>query len=90
MLTLTLGSATGFFPVCDRCLKEQRELDELPASIEALETEQSALQGKMSQADFYQQDGETIAAADARLKQVATDLEYAYHRWEELEGRGKA
>jgi len=66
--------------------KEQQELDTLPAKIEALETEQSDLQQATSQADFYQQDKETIALALAQLQTVNKDLEKTYRRWEKLDG----
>jgi len=65
--------------------KEQRELDSLPARIEALEAEQQALEMRVSQGDFYQQDKARIAEVTARLQQLRTELEQAYARWEELD-----
>ena len=65
--------------------KEQRELDTLPAKIEALETEQAELQALTSQADFYQQDKETVAITLARLKKVNKELDEVYQRWQTLD-----
>ncbi|MEJ2685609.1 MAG: ATP-binding cassette domain-containing protein, partial [Gammaproteobacteria bacterium] len=65
--------------------KDQRELDGLPARIEALEAEQQSLQARTSEADFYQQDREAIADTLARLEAVGEELEQAYARWETLE-----
>lgn len=65
--------------------KEQRELESLPAKIEALETEQEQLQQRTSQADFYQQDKDSVAEALARLSAVNEELDEAYQRWEALE-----
>jgi len=67
--------------------KEQRELEGLPARIEALEDEISSLHARMADPAFYQQGGSTIAAAKDRLTQAETELEQAYARWEDLEGR---
>ena len=65
--------------------KEQRELDLLPAQIEQLEGKQQQLQQLISDADFYKQDGEDIAATLAQLEQITSELEQAYARWETLE-----
>ncbi len=65
--------------------KDQRELDELPARIEALDKEQQELTEKMSSAEFYQKDKQTITDTTQRLSEVEQALEEAYQRWEELE-----
>jgi ATP-binding cassette subfamily F protein uup len=65
--------------------KEQRELEAMPAKIESLEAEQLELQENTSQADFYQQDQQTIASTMERLKAVNEELEQAYIRWEQLD-----
>lgn len=66
--------------------KEQRELEELPARIEALENEQTDLQSKTSSAEFYQQDKESISSTLTRLEEVEKELEHCFERWESLEG----
>ena len=65
--------------------KDQRELDALPEKIEALETEQEALQQQISEADFYKQDQDKIVEVMNRIETVQQELEQAYQRWEELE-----
>ncbi|MDH5649215.1 MAG: ATP-binding cassette domain-containing protein [Gammaproteobacteria bacterium] len=65
--------------------KESRELESLPAAIEALESEQMELTGRMTRADFYQQGEEVIAEIVARAKEVENELQKLYQRWEELE-----
>ena len=42
--------------------KEQRELEELPARIESLESEQAELHSTTSSSEFYQQDKDAIAS----------------------------
>ncbi|QLB19338.1 ABC transporter ATP-binding protein [Mannheimia granulomatis] len=65
--------------------KDQRELDELPAKMEALEAEIEALQTEVNSADFFAKDQ---AYTQAKLQQLADTelaLEQAFERWEELE-----
>ncbi|MFL6647449.1 MAG: ATP-binding cassette domain-containing protein, partial [Sulfurifustaceae bacterium] len=65
--------------------KETRELEALPARIEALETEQARLQAAASDPAFYQQPKDKIAATIERLESVARELDACYARWELLE-----
>jgi len=65
--------------------KEQRELDELPAKIEALEGEQVELHVRMGSGDFYRQSSDKIAAAVERLGAVKCELELHYERWQILD-----
>lgn len=65
--------------------KDQRELEALPAQIEALETKQGVLNDMVSTADFYQQDREKITETLKEVKQLEEELENAYTRWNELE-----
>ena len=64
---------------------EQRELESLPGKIEMLEAEQARLHTSMSEANFYQQPGDQIAAVVSRLEIVRQELERCYARWDELE-----
>ena len=64
--------------------KDQYELDTLPQKIEALETEQSAIQEKIAEPDFYQQDKKEIDKEVSRLSELEKELETTYARWEEL------
>ncbi|MGJ8523236.1 ABC transporter ATP-binding protein uup [Carnimonas sp. R-84981] len=65
--------------------KLQRELDGLPAEIEALETEIAELEARIGSADFYQNDQETVQATLATLGERQTHLETRMERWMALE-----
>ncbi|MCM2355918.1 MAG: ATP-binding cassette domain-containing protein [Arenimonas sp.] len=65
--------------------KEQRELDELPARIEALDGEIAALTARIQDPAFYRQPAEEVTAANARLAALQAELEQAYARWQALE-----
>tara|TARA_B110000305_G_scaffold237839_1_gene301999 strand:- start:1513 stop:2250 length:738 start_codon:yes stop_codon:yes gene_type:complete len=68
--------------------KDQRELEALPAKIEALEVSQSELEKYMSQPEFYDNQDDAGKSVEETLKQVAdvqSQLEKTYERWEELE-----
>ncbi len=67
--------------------KEQRELESLPARIEALEAELDSLRSRMGEASFYQQSGAAIAQMRERLAALEMELAAAYERWEILEAR---
>ncbi len=65
--------------------KDKRELELLPDRIAELEAEQEALQQKMGDPGFYQQqDGNAVTQATERMEQLKSELEQAYQRWEEL------
>ena len=66
---------------------EQRELDELPARIEALETEQQRLRTESESPEFYREPAVHIRAVLARLDHLGPELEHALGRWMELEER---
>ncbi|MGE4070884.1 MAG: ATP-binding cassette domain-containing protein [Lysobacterales bacterium] len=65
--------------------KEQRELELLPARIEALETEIAQRTAAMAEPGFFQRDGAVIVADQQALAERQRDLESAYGRWQELE-----
>jgi ATP-binding cassette subfamily F protein uup len=69
-----------------RTFKEERELEALPARIEALEAEKTALHDTMASPDFYKTAGAGVAEVTARLAALDGELEAAYTRWAELEG----
>ncbi len=68
-------------------VKEQRELTELPAKIESLETEQARLQATLSDPAFYQQPGSDFKATLARVETITKELATCYARWESLEAQ---
>ncbi|HEU0153789.1 MAG TPA: ABC transporter ATP-binding protein, partial [Arenimonas sp.] len=65
--------------------KEQRELDELPGRIEALDAEVAALTARIQDPAFYRQPADAVTAANARLAALQGELEQAYARWQSLE-----
>jgi len=66
--------------------KETRELQELPQIIDLLEEEKRELAFTLNSPTFYaKNDGAKIRTASDRLAQLDKDLDYAYHRWNELE-----
>jgi ATP-binding cassette subfamily F protein uup len=67
--------------------KERRELDELPAVIEALESEQRALAAKIASPAFYKEGADTIRQSLARVDELQGELAAVYARWGELDAR---
>jgi ATP-binding cassette subfamily F protein uup len=64
--------------------KEQRELDGLPARIEALEREQKDLAAILASAELYAEDPPRAEAAQMRYAQIDDELLGALERWEAL------
>jgi ATP-binding cassette subfamily F protein uup len=81
------GIGTAPVPAARRKLsyKDARELEQLPARIEALETRLSALTEAMGEAAFYSRDAAAVAAHAAEVAAVQADLDGAYARWAELD-----
>lgn len=65
--------------------KLQRELEQLPETLEKLENEITELQETVNSATFFQQDPKTTDDVLARLAETEQALEVAFERWEELE-----
>jgi ABC transport system ATP-binding/permease protein len=65
--------------------KDQKELTELPARLEALEANQAALTAQIADPTFYSRDKTEITAALGRLKKIEVEMEAAFRRWTELE-----
>ncbi|MCM2308975.1 MAG: ATP-binding cassette domain-containing protein [Sulfuritalea sp.] len=68
--------------------KEQRELEQLPARIAALEAEQAALQARLGDPAFYQEPAEAQREVQTRLAKVDAEIDAALLRWEALEAKG--
>ena len=66
---------------------EQRELEALPARIEALEREQQALREEMEGAGFYKAGAERIKQVMSRIEDAAREHDQLLARWVELEER---
>jgi len=67
--------------------KERQELDALPAAIEVLERDQARLYARLADAGTYQDGGDEVVAATARLAEVEHELAALYARWEALEAK---
>jgi len=65
--------------------KDQRELDSLPAEIEAVEADIAALQEIIAAPDFYTQDAELVQQKLLELSETEALLEKRIERWGELE-----
>ncbi len=65
--------------------KEQKELETLPAKIEALEQEQAELTAKLADPSFYKKEAAKFAEVKKRLEIVEREHATAFARWEELE-----
>ncbi|MEE4383819.1 MAG: ATP-binding cassette domain-containing protein, partial [Pseudomonadales bacterium] len=66
--------------------KEQRELEALPARIEALEQEIAGLQEKLADPALYREGPEAAQRLREALATSEAALEQAFERWEALEG----
>ncbi|WP_295997839.1 ATP-binding cassette domain-containing protein [Rugamonas sp.] len=70
--------------------KEQRELDELPKLIAALEDEQTALALQLSDPDFYKKNAAEAKRINARVEAIEGELLIALEKWEQIEARGNS
>ncbi|QBQ98153.1 ATP-binding cassette domain-containing protein [Paraburkholderia pallida] len=69
--------------------KEQRELEELPKRIEALETEQKEIGAKIEDGSIFAKDAQEGTRLTERYAQIDEELLMALERWEELESKRK-
>ncbi len=67
--------------------KDKRELEGLPEQIESLEAAQEALQVRIGESEFYQQEQAEIQAVLKELNELTQTIESAYQRWETLSER---
>lgn len=66
---------------------DQRELNELPAVIESLETQQADLTEELSSPELYTNGPDKAADIQAEIDRVQAELAKHYDRWEQLEAR---
>jgi ATP-binding cassette subfamily F protein uup len=71
-----------------RTFKEEREYQDLPDRIHALEEEQKQLQAKLADPAFYKKPGSEIQAAVDRGEQIDRELHDAMARWDALDSIG--
>ena len=67
--------------------RERREFEELPARIEALEAEQRALGGTITDPAFYKKSAAEITVALERAEWIERNLGDLYARWNALDSR---
>ena len=67
--------------------REQRELQQLPARIQALEAEQAQLNAAVAGPDFYKEPADAIKRTLTRLETLHGELLSAYARWDDLDSR---
>jgi len=67
--------------------KEQRELEGLPARIEALEKEQATLAAQLADPATYAKDAQKVSALQSRNSALEEELLAAMERWEALGSR---
>ncbi|WP_428503039.1 ATP-binding cassette domain-containing protein [Roseateles sp.] len=67
--------------------KEQREFDELPAKVAALEAEQKQLNALLAGTELYSQGAARIAEVTDRAGQIDEELLVLMERWEQLEAK---
>lgn len=65
--------------------KLQRELDQLPATIETLEAAIADFEAEVGAPEFYQQDSDTVTQRLEALEAKQAELDEAMSRWMELE-----
>jgi ATP-binding cassette subfamily F protein uup len=65
--------------------KEERELAELPAKLEALEREQGEIAGKLADPALYRERPGEVKPLQARHAAIEAELTQLLARWEELE-----
>lgn len=67
--------------------KETQELAALPEKIEALETEQTAINATLADPDIYRTNPQQVKNLQTRLVALEQEIEQAMTRWEVLETR---
>jgi ATP-binding cassette subfamily F protein uup len=70
--------------------KEAKELEGIPARVEALEQEQAELNGRLADPELYKRDAGQVVGLKARLDEIELELLDLLERWETLEGRQSA
>ncbi len=80
-----IPSAESTRPTRKLSYKKQRELEQLPGQIEALEARQAQLEMQIAQPSFYQGEQQKITQVLEQHGQLQLELEALYQRWAELE-----
>jgi ABC transport system ATP-binding/permease protein len=84
----SVAAAAQIAPRRKLSFKEQRELDELPARIEALEAEQKALAELLSGSVLYTDTPQRVGEVQSRYDAIEQELMELLERWERLSSVG--
>jgi ATP-binding cassette subfamily F protein uup len=74
-------------PATKLSFNETRELEALPAAIEALEHEQAQITRELGRAGLYRDQPERVKALQDRYTAIENELMHKLARWEALEAR---
>jgi ATP-binding cassette subfamily F protein uup len=85
--TATASASASAAPRRKLSFKEQRELDELPARIKTLESEQALLGAELAGTELYTRTPDRIAAVQQRYEAIEMELLELLERWETLGAR---
>ena len=66
-------------------MREQKELQEIPAIIEEKEKRKKEIYAILSDPAFYRESGSETTSLKAEIESIDRDLEKIFKRWEELE-----
>jgi ATP-binding cassette subfamily F protein uup len=78
------GAARDAAPRAKLGYKEQRELEALPARIDALEAEQQQLHQRLASPELYTREPQRVRDLQARHEAIEVELMEALERWEAL------
>jgi ATP-binding cassette subfamily F protein uup len=67
--------------------KEEKELAEIPLSIEQLETEQAGINMQLADSEIYKTQADLVKTLQARLVEIDSLLEALLARWEVLDAK---
>ena len=70
--------------------KLARELEQLPARVEALESKMAELTERLHDPALYRGDPDEIERVNAAVAKTQAEIDSAYARWEDLEGAGSS
>jgi ATP-binding cassette subfamily F protein uup len=65
-----------------------RELEQLPARVEALEARMAELSARLNDPALYRQPAEAIQQVNTEVAALQAEIDAAYRRWEELDAMG--
>ena len=85
--TAATGAAKGRATNAKLSFKEQRELQDLPALIDALEAEHKAIGHQLASSTLYTEAPQQVAVLRSRYAAIEDELPRALQRWETLASR---